>query len=126
MWLVGPLATVMFPKLVHAKAKAEKTRPAGGGAARDADPLRGRGDGLVGAGAMGGEVSCSPRHLCEADATALLPWYAWAVVPLALGNVLLNNLLAHSHFKVVPALCVLAVGYALRAHPLSRHPRHGH
>jgi len=45
-------------------------------------------------------------------ATALLPWYAWAVVPLALGNVLLNNLLAHSHFKVVPALCVLAAAYA--------------
>jgi len=41
-----------------------------------------------------------------------LPWYAWAVVPLALGNVLLNNLLAHSHFKVVPALCVLAAAYA--------------
>jgi len=46
-------------------------------------------------------------------ATALLPWYAWAVVPLALGNVLLNNLLAHSYFKVVPALCVLAVGYVV-------------
>ena len=25
MWLVGPLATVMFPKIVHAKAKAEKS-----------------------------------------------------------------------------------------------------
>jgi hypothetical protein len=33
------------------------------------------------------------------QATALLPWYAWAVVPLALANVLLNNLLAHSRFK---------------------------
>jgi hypothetical protein len=41
----------------------------------------------------------------------LLPWYAWAVVPLSLANVLLNNLLARSHFKVVPLLCVLAVGY---------------
>ena len=42
----------------------------------------------------------------------LLPWYAWAVVPLSVANVLLNNLLARSLFKVVPALCVLAVGYA--------------
>jgi hypothetical protein len=46
--------------------------------------------------------------------SVLLPWYAWAVVPLSVANVLLNNLLARSHFKVVPALCVLAVGYALR------------
>ena len=44
--------------------------------------------------------------------SVLLPWYAWAVVPLSMANVLLNNLLARSLFKVVPALCVLAVGYA--------------
>jgi hypothetical protein len=42
----------------------------------------------------------------------VLPWYAFAMVPLALGNVLLNNLLARSSFKVVPAMCVLAIGYA--------------
>jgi len=45
------------------------------------------------------------------DAAILLPWYAWVVVPLALANVLLNNLLARSLFKVVPALCALAVAY---------------
>ena len=44
-------------------------------------------------------------------ASTLLPWYAWAVVPLSVANVLLNNLLARSLFKVVPALVVLAVGY---------------
>jgi len=43
----------------------------------------------------------------------LLPWYAWAVVPLSVANVLLNNLLARAQFKVVPALFVLAVGYAV-------------
>jgi hypothetical protein len=43
--------------------------------------------------------------------SSLLPWYAGAMVPLALGNVLLNNLLARSFFKVVPGLCVLVVGY---------------
>jgi hypothetical protein len=42
-----------------------------------------------------------------APAAVLLPWYAWAVVPLAVANALLNNLLARSLFKVVPALCVL-------------------
>ena len=44
-------------------------------------------------------------------ASAMLPWYAWAVVPLSVANVLLNNLLARAMFKVVPALCVLAVAY---------------
>ena len=34
------------------------------------------------------------------------------MVPLAVANVLLNNLLARSQVKVVPALCVLAVAYA--------------
>jgi hypothetical protein len=43
--------------------------------------------------------------------TILLPWYAWAVVPLCVANVLLNNLLARSLFKVVPALCVLVGVY---------------
>jgi len=42
----------------------------------------------------------------------VLPWYAAAMVPLALANVLLNNLMARTMYKVVPALCVLAAGYA--------------
>jgi len=45
-------------------------------------------------------------------ARTVLPWYAGAIVPLALANVLLNNLLAHSRFRVVPALVVLAGAYA--------------
>ncbi len=45
--------------------------------------------------------------------SSLLPWYAFAIVPLALANVLLNSLLARSCFRVVPPLCVLAVAYAL-------------
>jgi hypothetical protein len=45
--------------------------------------------------------------------SVLLPWYAWAVVPLSVANVLLNNLLARALYKVVPALCVMAVGYGL-------------
>jgi hypothetical protein len=46
----------------------------------------------------------------QAD-SILLPWYAWAVVPLSVANVLLSNLLARSLFKVVPALCVLVAVY---------------
>ena len=110
MWLVGPLAAVMFPKLVHAKAKAEKTDLLG---------VVLLGTLIFSAGGATGLWLLGPwivKFMFTADyvqaATTLLPWYAWAVVPLAVANVLLNNLLARSHFKVVPALCVLAVGYA--------------
>jgi hypothetical protein len=45
-------------------------------------------------------------------AAAVMPWYALAMVPLALANVLVNNLLARSQFTVVPFLLLLGVGYA--------------
>jgi hypothetical protein len=41
----------------------------------------------------------------------LIPWFAWAMVPLAVANVLLNNLMAHSRFRSVPALVAVAAGY---------------
>ncbi len=110
IWLVGPLATVMFPKIVHAKAKAENTDLMGFVligtlvlAACGAVGLWLLGPWVV--YVMNGKDYMQP-------ASVLLRWYAWAVVPLSLANVLLNNLLARSHFKVVPALCILAIGYA--------------
>jgi O-antigen/teichoic acid export membrane protein len=109
-WLVGPLAAVMFPKIVHAKAKGEESNLLG-------VVLLGTVI-LAAGGAIGLWVLCPwlvPFVFTDnyvRPAAVLLPWYAWAVVPLAVANVLLNNLLARSQFKVVPALCVLAVGYA--------------
>jgi hypothetical protein len=46
-----------------------------------------------------------------AATTALLPWYAAAMVPLALANVMVNDLLARNRFGVVPWMVLLAVGY---------------
>jgi len=46
-----------------------------------------------------------------AATTALLPWYAGAMVPLALANVMVNDLLARSRFGVVPWMVLLAVAY---------------
>ena len=111
MWFVLPLATVMFPRIVHSAAKAEKT---------DLMKLVLLGTAVL---ASGGAVFLSlvgpwvvkfmsgPAFV--ALASSLLPWYAGALVPLALANVLLNNLLARSMFKVVPSLCVLAIGYGV-------------
>jgi hypothetical protein len=113
MWLVGPLASVMFPRIVHSAAKAEKN---------DLMSMVLLGTavlsvmGAVGLSVLGPWVVkfvSGPSFV--KTASSLLPWYAGAMVPLALANVLLNNLLARSFFKVVPALCVLAgcYGFAL-------------
>src|SRR6266404_6117217 len=110
LWLVTPLAAVMFPRIVHSAAKSEKT-----------DLMRMVLIGtfvLAASGALG--LSILGKWIVKfvfkesyvQTATSVLPWYAGAMVPLALANVLLNNLLARSSFKVVPALCVLAVAYA--------------
>jgi O-antigen/teichoic acid export membrane protein len=110
MWLVGPLAAVMFPKLVHAKAKAEKTDLVGVVLIGTAILAGGGAIGLWVLGPWVVKFMFKPSYVQAAS--VLLPWYAWAVVPLSVANVLLSNLLAHSLFKVVPALCVLVVVYA--------------
>jgi hypothetical protein len=110
MWMVGPLAAVMFPRIVHSTAKAEKNDLMGPVLAGTAVLAI---VGAVGLSVLGPWIV---RLVAKAsyvkEASALLPWYGGAIVPVALANVLLNNLLARSSFKVVPALCLLAVAYA--------------
>jgi hypothetical protein len=48
-----------------------------------------------------------------AGTMALIPWYAGAMVPLAMANVLVNDLLARGRFKVVPFMVLLAVAYCI-------------
>ena len=109
MWLVGPLAAVMFPRIVHSASKAEKSDLMGA-------VLLGTGI-LAAAGAVSLSILgpwivrfVSGQKFVEV-ASALLPWYAGAMVPLALANVLLNNLMARSSFRAVPLICVLVAGY---------------
>ena len=109
MWLVGPLAAVMFPKIVHAKAKAQESDLLGLVLIGTLILAAGGATGLSVLGPVFVKLMFKPSYVQAAS--GMLPWYAWAVVPLALANVLLNNLLARSLFKVVPALCVLAVVY---------------
>ena len=111
MWLVGPLATVMFPKIVHAKAKAEKSDLMGLVLLGTAILAAGGATGLWVLGPWAAGLIFGPDFV--RPNSLLLPWYAWAVVPLSVANVLLNNLLARALFRVVPALCVMAVGYGL-------------
>jgi O-antigen/teichoic acid export membrane protein len=109
IWLVGPLATVMCPKIVHARAKAEKSDLMGVVLLGTVILAVG---GAIGLWVLGPWVVRFVWGQNYVPAVSvLLPWYAWAVVPLSVANVLLNNLLARSLFKVVPALCVLVGVY---------------
>jgi O-antigen/teichoic acid export membrane protein len=45
--------------------------------------------------------------------SVLIPRFVWAMVPLTLANVLINNLLARQRFQVVPWLVTIAAGYAI-------------
>ena len=111
MWLVVPLATVMFPKIVHSVARSEKSNLLG---------LVLCGTAVLAAGGAAGLTILGPwviKLVYSKDyvsvASAVLPWYAWAMVPLSLAFALVNNLLARSQFRIVPALLLLAVAYGI-------------
>src|SRR5262249_34640793 len=111
MWLVLPLAAVMFPRIVHSAARSEKSNLTG---------MVFWGTGILSVvGALGLSLvgPLVVRFVYQPEfvtaASSILPWYASAMVPLALANVLLNDLLARPDSKLRLSLCVfaLAVGY---------------
>ena len=111
MWMVGPMVTVMFPRIIHSAAKAEKTDLVGLVLAGTAVVAIA---GSVGLALLGPwVVSLVYTQEYVAVAARILPWYAGAMVPLALANVLLNNLLARSAFKIVIVLCLMLPVYVL-------------
>jgi O-antigen/teichoic acid export membrane protein len=111
LWLVLPLATVMFPKIVHSTAKAEKSNLLGMVMVGTVVLAAGGALGLTVLGPWVVKFAFKASYVPVA--TAVLPWYAWAMVPLSLANVLVNNLLARSRFGIVPALVILAVAYGI-------------
>jgi O-antigen/teichoic acid export membrane protein len=107
-----PLASVMFPKIVQSAARTERT-----------DALR---QALAVTALLGGlaAVACTLwpwlplriiyfRNPDYWKSAPLIPWMAWALLPLILANVLINNLLARERFRVVPWAVIVAVGYGL-------------
>jgi peptidoglycan biosynthesis protein MviN/MurJ (putative lipid II flippase) len=113
LWAVLPLATVMFPKLVRGHARAEKTNLLG---------IVALGTGALTVCGMLGLWLTGPwvvklvyKSGDVAGVMRLLPWYAGAMIPLALANVFVNDLLARNRFGIVgPALALAAVyGFTL-------------
>jgi len=106
----GPLAAVMFPKVVRSAALTQDTR-----ALRQALTATAF---IVGLAAL----ACTlvpwlpvrivffrkPEYWA---ATPLVPWFAWCLLPLILSNVLVSNLLARGRFAVVPWTGLIAAGY---------------
>jgi O-antigen/teichoic acid export membrane protein len=110
MWLVLPLASVMFPRIVHSAARYEKTNLMG---------LVLLGTGFLSIACAAGlsllgpwviQIIYSPTYV--PIASSVLPWYVSAMIPLALANVLLNNLLARPASKLVPSCCVVLLAAA--------------
>jgi O-antigen/teichoic acid export membrane protein len=109
LWLVMPLATVMFPKIVHSSARSEKNNLLGIVLLGTAVLATCGALGLWLVGPWVVRLVYTPEYVKAT--TALLPWYAGAMVPLALANVLANDLLARSRFRVVPVMVLVTVAY---------------
>lgn len=109
LWAILPLTTVMFPKIVHSHAKSEENNLFGivvfGTAIMGICGILG----LCFFGPLATKIVYSAKDV--AGTMALIPWYAGAMVPLGMANVMVNNLLARSKFQVVPYIVVLVVAY---------------
>ena len=109
LWLVLPLANVMFPKIVQSHGRSEKSNLL---------LLTVVITGLLAGGGFFGLWLTGPWLVplifpasYSSEALGVLPWYAGAMIPLVLANVLINDLLARSRFRIVPVLVVLATVY---------------
>jgi O-antigen/teichoic acid export membrane protein len=119
LWLVLPLAQVMFPKIVQAAAKAEKTNLFNLVVLGTAVLAIGGGLGLWLVGPIVVKIVYKTSYV--AATTSLLPWYAGAMVPLAMANVMVNDLLARARYVVVPWMVVLALAYGFTLPAMLNH-----
>ena len=109
LWLVLPMAAVMFPKIVHANAKSEKSNLLGIVLLGTAILAICGAVGLCIVGPLVVKLVFTPDYV--ALTTKLLPWYAGAMIPLALANVLVNDLMARGKFKIILPMVLLTIAY---------------
>jgi len=106
-----PLATVMFPKIVHSAARSERT---------DALAMT-----LKSTAVLGGLAALACTFLPElplrilyfrnpsyfVTAAPLVPWFAWGILILSMAYVLVTHLLAREKYAIVPWLVLIALAY---------------
>jgi O-antigen/teichoic acid export membrane protein len=116
----GPLAAVMFPKIVRSAALTQDTRALR--QALTATVL------ICGIAALACTVApwlpvrviFFRKHEYWA-AAPLVPWFAWCLLPLIVSNVLVSNLLARERFAVAPWALLIAAGYGVALGMLKPH-----
>jgi O-antigen/teichoic acid export membrane protein len=111
VWAVGPLTAVMFPRIVASAVRSEKSNLFGLTLACTAALAIAGAIGLCLIGPWVVRFVSKPSYV--EITTQILPWYAGAMVPLCLANVLVSNLLGKSQFRVVIPMLVLAVVYGV-------------
>lgn len=109
--LCVPVAAVMFPKIVRSRATATGS-----------DALR---LAVTGTAAIAGATAVFCTFFPEVplrilyhkspdmvQAAPLIRWFMWAMVPVTLYNVLINNLIARERYAIVPLAAILPIAYA--------------
>jgi O-antigen/teichoic acid export membrane protein len=104
----APLAVVMFPRVVRSTALAQKTNVL-------ALTLAGTAV-LGGCGALGLMLTSHLvlRYVFRPEFVKIAPlvaWFGWCMLPLALANVLISQLLASARYVAVPWLILVAAAY---------------
>jgi O-antigen/teichoic acid export membrane protein len=110
--LCVPVAAVMFPKLVRSRATSQST---------SALTLA-----ILGTCALAGSAAlvCTifPKLPLQimffkkpelVKSYVLIPWFMWAMVPVTMYNVLINNLIAKERYGIVPFAAVLPLAYTV-------------
>jgi len=126
----APLIVVMFPKIVHSVSHGKKTNLLGYTTLATAGLCSLAAAASTAIAIILKRLAVNPdlakpflptalfqKLLTHTEALSvlgqLIPWFVWCMLPLALANVLLNNLMARKNFKVVPYLLLVIAAYAV-------------
>lgn len=126
----APLIVVMFPKIVHSVSHGKKTNLLGYTVLATAGLCSLAAAASTGIAIILKRLAINPdlaksflpaslfqKLLTHTEALSvlgqLIPWFVWCMLPLAIANVLLNNLMARKNFKVVPYLLFVIAAYAV-------------
>jgi O-antigen/teichoic acid export membrane protein len=111
VWAIGPLTAVMFPRIVHSSVRGEKSNVFGLSLVLTAALALA---GVLGFWLFGPFVVRLMTKPSYVEVTMqILPWYAVAMVPLCLANLLASNLLGKGQYRVVIPMITLAIGYGV-------------